>query len=318
MTAVPAATIKRDLADWQVTEMAASAFSGEGEHGCYFVEKQGLDTETVAQAVAAELGLPRAAVGYAGRKDRWGITRQWFSVQDPRTAWPDIDGTRCLQQSRHARKLRTGELAGNQFEITLRDCEGVDDTVVHRLGLGFANLYGPQRLGGDNVAQARQWLLERPHRRPRGKKRRAGPATSRGQQGWHLSVLRSYLFNQVVERRLAADTAHRVIEGDVLVNGFPSAPLWGRGRSQSVACAAEEEAAALAPHAPLCEALEFAGLQQARRQMYVRPQGFVAQKLADDCLKLCFTLPAGAYATSLLNAQVHITDARADALRRSA
>ena len=69
-------------------------------------------------------GVRPAEVGYAGRKDRVAIARRWFSVPelDPERALAlEGQGVRVLEAVRHPHKLRTGQLRGNRFELTLRE-----------------------------------------------------------------------------------------------------------------------------------------------------------------------------------------------------
>ena len=79
-----------------------------------------------------------------------------------------------------------------------------------------------------------------------------------------------------------------------------TAPLWGRGRSATTALAGELEAAALAPHAQLCEDLEYAGVRQQRRALVLRP-GNLSWTTSGQDLSLRFDLPPGCYATTLLS-----------------
>jgi len=154
---------------------------------------------------------------------------------------------------------------------------------------GAPNYFGPQRFGRDNLAAALAWLPERRRRR-----------LSRFRRGLYLSVLRSYLFNEVLAARVAHGTWRQRLPGDVCDrDGRPMGPLWGRGRSTTGARAAAVEAEALAPHAALCEALEHAGLRQDRRPLQLVPEALCWHREEEDLL-VDFRLPAGAYATVLL------------------
>ncbi len=258
----------------------------------------------LVQEVAQAFAVPRLDVGYAGRKDKLGITEQWLSVRTEADMWPDIEDTQCLSVTRHSKKLRIGELAGNNFKIVVRDTT-VDLDTFNGLRSGFPNAFGPQRVSATNVEQATDWLLTQrerivDRRRGRGKaKRRKGAA-----EGWHLSVLRSYLFNQILTARIAQQTGNTVgisiLDGDVLERGVPTAPLWGRGRSRSSSQAAQIETDALEPFAEICAALEYAGVSQGRRAMWVKPEQFQATEIAEGQIELSFFLPPGAYATAML------------------
>ena len=305
----PQAVVKQEFADWQVKEHLRTAFTGAGEHCYFFVEKQDRNTEDVAQALARAHGLPRVSVGYAGRKDKRGITQQWFSVATEKNEWPEVDGTRCLNVERHSHKLRIGDVWRNEFNITLRECQHISHELLLEANAGFANKYGIQRLSSDNVEQAERWLSKSLATRNDRKKRndRSGDV-SRGQKGWHLSVLRSLVFNKVADYRIESGQISKFVDGDVIVAGFPSAPLWGRGRSRTAREALEVEQAAIAPVKTVCEQLEFSGAQQGRRALYARPENLVVQETEDGLFTLSFQLPAGVYATSMLDSLMTIRE----------
>ena len=63
-------------------------------------------------------------VGYAGLKDRYAITRQWFSVYLPKGETPDLTQLqhpefKVLSQRRHVKKLRPGDL----LRMTRIECD---------------------------------------------------------------------------------------------------------------------------------------------------------------------------------------------------
>ena len=296
------AVIKARPEDWQVIEEGPTCLE-PGSHQRFFVEKTCLNTLDVVDALAGELQIEKFEVGYAGRKDKWGITQQWFSV--PRHCdWPDIAGTRCLTTSTSRKKLRVGELTGNRFVLTLREVSGLTLSDLTRLEHGFANKFGWQRTSEDNVEQAEKWLLSRRHRK-----------TSKRLQGWYLSVLRASLFNDVVDLRASYELMPDLVDGDFLMDGQPTAPLWGRGRSKSQRKALQIEQEALASRLDVCEALEFSGATQARRPMFVLPRSLSVSPGSDEgSIRLEFSLPPGSYATTILASIAQITEGTRDAV----
>lgn len=323
----PGVVIKQDLDDWIVHEDLGVNLTNSGEHAYFHIEKRGLNTADVARQLADCLGLRWSDVGFAGRKDKQGITRQWLSAPTNQQHWPvDNANIECLEIRRHTHKLRPGNHRGNYFQLRLRASSAADHEKIvecaERLGqTGFANLFGPQRVSPDNLAQAKAWLLAESQRSDQSDRSTAGGPRRRrsrrqkgqrrigsGKRGWHLSVLRSYLFNEVTRQRHAEYPPGRIMDGDVLCDGFPSAPLWGRGRSATRGPAALLEEGALANHAPLCDALEFTGLNQARRAMFVRAQEFSVSRETDaSCVLHCW-LPPGVYATAMLAASFQVHD----------
>ena len=307
-TRLPHAHIKRQPDDWRVYEQLDLDFSGSGEHAYFYVEKQRLNTADVAAALAQAVDVPRHFVGYAGLKDKHAITRQWFSVPFAEDRWPlEMVGTRCLEVRRHSKKLRRGQHAANRFEICLSGLVDVDDAQFDNLGRTFANFFGPQRTSEGNVSQARQWLTARQW----GSARPAKPRQARrrdDRSGWHLSVLRSMLFNKVLQQRILLANHAQMIDGDVEQQGMPTGPLWGRGRSATSGRAQEIERCALQDWTDTCEALEFAGLSHTRRKLVEQPHEYAIENISGEEILLRFALPPGVFATALLANSLKLVD----------
>ncbi len=290
------AVFKRTAEDFRVRETLVFKPSGRGEHLYLRLEKTDIATPFLADEIARGFGVAPVAVGYAGMKDRHSVAEQWFSVSTAKdaAAFPGIEGVRLLNATRHSRKLRKGQLADNRFDICLRDLGKGDwerrlqSLVAH----GAPNYFGPQRFGGNNLDAALAWLPKR--RRVR---------VSRFKQSLYLSVLRSYLFNEVLGTRVEAGSWNRPVFGEVLEEGAevatPTGPLWGRGRSAAVGTAAEIESGALFAHRGLLALLEHTGLTQGRRSLVLHATELAWQP-HEGGLKISFRLPPGGYATALL------------------
>jgi tRNA pseudouridine13 synthase len=299
--------------DFRVDERSGWRADGSGEHLLCHVEKRGENSAWVADRLARTLGIPERDVGWCGAKDRHAVTRQWFSLRDPRgTGWPDgaprtetgADGGhwRLLATERHGRKLRRGDHAGNAFELRLDvepDALPEPAIVAAHLERGVPNYFGPQRFGRENanLARALRWV-EGGRLPPRGNRR-----------GHLLSAARALIFNEVVAARVRAGRLDAVLDGDVLAaDGTATGPLWGRGRSAAEGAAASLEADALAPWRDWCVALEHVGLEQARRPLLLRP-AVLDVGLEAGRLRLAFELPPGAFATAIIAALGRFTDA---------
>ena len=324
-TAVPplaSASLRAVPEDFVVEEQMPFLLAGAGEHLWLKVRKRGFNTEQVAKQLARMAGVTRREVGYAGMKDRHAVAVQWFSLYLPGRADPDWsalpEGMTIVEGARHARKLKTGALSGNRFEIVLRDCRGDHAAVLRRCTVirtrGVPNYFGEQRFGhgGGNIAAARALFAG-------GNKR-----GDRKQNGIYLSAARSFLFNEVLAKRVQAGTWDLAMDGDAMIlNGtrsffvpacvddtirrrlaegdiHPSGPLWGRGELPARAAARALEQAVADEHADLARGLVRAGLDQERRALRVIPQDLQAEWLEDASLRLRFGLPAGSYATALL------------------
>ena len=295
------ATLKQENQDFQVTELPLALPGGEGEHIWLEIEKNGSNTAYVAQQLADAAGVEEKDVGYAGLKDRYAITRQWFSIYFPKGETPDLTGIqhpefRVLSQSRHVKKLRPGDLLGNRFRILLRDVDGdmarIEANLKAVAEYGVPNYFGAQRFGhdGGNVEQGRAMLAREIRVRNRKKK------------GIYLSAVRSFIFNEVLAGRIQQGLWGKPLEGDVLnETGLATGPLWGRGRVTTTDEAEVFESSVAARHSVLCDGLEHAGLNQERRALVAHPAEMSWEWPQSDQLMLTFSLPAGYYATSVLN-----------------
>jgi tRNA pseudouridine13 synthase len=306
------ATLKLLNDDFIVTEMPLQLPSGEGEHIWLDTEKNGANTAFVAQQLAEAAGVQERDVGYAGLKDRYAITRQWFSIYLPngkgKGETPDLTllqhpEFKVLSQSRHVKKLRRGDLQGNRFRIVLRDVTGDRDAIEASLKAvashGVPNYFGAQRFGhdGGNVEQGRAMLAREIRVRNPKKK------------GIYLSAVRSFVFNEVLALRIQQGLWGKTLPGDVMdEGGRPTGPLWGRGRVTATDQAQALENGVAERHATLCDGMEHAGLDQERRALVASPAEMSWEWPQANQLVLTFSLPAGNYATSVLNEILRTTE----------
>ncbi|WP_349744511.1 tRNA pseudouridine(13) synthase TruD [Roseateles cavernae] len=309
------ATLKFLNEDFIVTELPLQLPSGAGEHLWLDIEKNGANTAFVAKALAEAAGVQEWDVGYAGLKDRYAITRQWFSIYLPngkgKGETPDLTllqhpEFKVLSQSRHVKKLRPGDLQGNRFRIVLREVSGdpnaiqaIEANLQAAAARGVPNYFGAQRFGhdGGNIEQGRAMLAREIRVRNPKKK------------GLYLSALRSFVFNEVLALRIQQGLWGQTLPGDVMDEaGLPTGPLWGRGRVITTDQAQALEMGVAERHAGLCNGMEHAGLDQERRALVARPVDLSWEWPQADQLLLTFSLPAGTYATSVLNEILHTTE----------
>lgn len=315
--------IKADPDDFVVDEILRFPLRHEGEHSYLRIEKIGENTEHVARLLAGFADIPRLHVGYAGLKDRQARTRQWFSLSlagKVEPAWAEFPTItiRIIETTRHPSKLRRGDLAGNRFQITVREVTGPREAIEERLDLisrcGVPNYYGPQRFGraGGNLEMARELFLG------------SREVRSRHHRGLYLSAARSHLFNRILARRVECGIWNRPVPGDVLMAGpddrptrhwpaadeldrlmssaalHPAGTLWGRGRSWTSGQALALEQDALKDCRWLCDGLEAVGMERAMRPLRAAVKDLAWQFPKSSTLELRFMLPPGAYATSVL------------------
>ena len=312
-----------------VEELPAYLPAGEGPHTFVWIEKRGLTTLDAVGRLARALGVQARDVGYAGMKDRNATTRQWLSVpaiEPSLAAAVELDGLRVLEARCHRNKLRVGHLRGNRFEVVLceigaGEIDGLRAQLAQIAHSGLPNRYGRQRFGsaGDNLQVGLEIL--RGTRRERDFRRRK----------LLLSAVQSAVFNRVLDLRAGSGGLCLVRLGDVLQKTetggsfvceeperdqarvdagelVPTAPLPGsRGMEPpagSPARALEDQAVVDVGLGPTELAQAGRDLPGARRPV-VTPVTLGEPPIQEDVnttARLRFSLPAGSYATVLLEA----------------
>lgn len=300
--------------DFCVDENLGFDLTGSGEHVYLHVEKRGDNTAWLARQIARLADVQPMDVGYAGLKDRHGITRQWFSVYFPKgeePQWNELnsDTVSLLAVTRHNKKLRRGSHANNKFRIRLHQLSGDISSLQQRLALiakqGVPNYFGEQRFGhdGNNLHEAQRLLVE------------GGKIKNRQKRGLILSAARSYLFNSVLSARVQNATWQVLLDGEPCVettqnrdasNGS-TGPLWGRGRPLSEGECLALETQILSPLESWRDGLEHVGLSQERRLLSLVPENFCSN-VEHDSLEVSFSLPPGTYATAILRELLVLKD----------
>lgn len=319
--------------DFQVDEIPLMTPKGEGEHIYLHIKKREVNTHWVARLLAEKFGVKEHDVSYAGQKDRYAVTTQWFSIYAPKIEielekrpFPDED-IEILVQTRHSKKLRRGDLIGNRFNIVLRDIKTADDSAdlqasdlqqaiednLQKIKLnGVPNYFGLQRFGrgGGNMDQALAMLTGQRREKNRQKK------------SMYLSAARSYIFNEVLSARIEQDLWGKPLAGDIDTSANETqdtnkatAPMWGRGRlnSQTEALALEQKISE--PLQDLCNGMEHAGLNQERREIVSSIENlqwkWLTEGSSEDssaALNISFALASGHYATSVLQEFIQVTE----------
>jgi len=322
--------IRMSNSDFFVDEILGFLPDGEGNHVLLHIEKKATNTEWLVQQLIRFVGVKGVDIGYAGKKDRHAHTKQWFSIHMSGVTEPDwdqfnTDEYKILAVHRHRKKLRPGCLQGNRFELVIRNLD-VDWTLLEaRLEeikySGVPNYFGEQRFGYNNLESAKKWLT--------GHKRKI----KKTQQNIYISVLRSYMFNCLLDYRVREKNWNQVLEGDVMMlsgshscflaeshdtllqqrlneqDVAPTGPLCGLGESLVDGEVKALEQAVLAPCQDWIDALVVKKVKQRRRSLILFLSDMAWQFEQDRaCMKLSFTLPGGSYATVVLRELIEYTD----------
>ncbi len=327
------ANIRTLADDFQVDEEPPCLPSGEGEHIWLQIRKREMTTADAARLLSKVSGLHPRHISFAGQKDRNAVTTQWFSVHFPGKQDIDFssiwnDNFECLYKKRHDRKLKRGGLKGNAFKLVLRQCQGDKQAVTQRLQEiatgGVPDYFGEQRFGrgGSNLKLFDQLLSGRI---PRGREKKA----------MLISSARSWLFNQVLARRVKDATWNQILPGEAVVLAgcrslfsaeivdetirqrvvkadiHPSGPLPGDDGFEVLNDALLLEQSVLNEYSDLIEALCKQRVKGARRPLRIVPEDLDWQWQDDETLMLSFKLSPGAYATAVIRELAAYKDLRA-------
>jgi len=313
-----------------VEEIPLYEASGEGQHLYVNITKEGLNTRDVELGLAKVFGISPRDVGIAGMKDKHARTTQTLSVSVGYVdeAFIQAVPARIAEQlpvtvnwaKLHKNKLKRGHLLGNRFAVTITNLAVPPEEALTRAQAiialleeqGLPNFYGPQRMGhaGANVQRGMQMLQNKQF------------VQDRWLRKLLLASVQSHLCNRYLTRRildgnydtlLLGDVAKKVETGglfevaDVEVENPRytaqeisfTAPIYGPDMWGATGPSGDLEAEVLAEGGFTIEQMAKARLSGTRRMGRLRLTD-LAVETSDDGLVVRFSLPKGAFATTLL------------------
>jgi tRNA pseudouridine13 synthase len=320
--------------DFLVEEIPLYAPSGEGQHLYVCLTKRALTTKEVERSLQRLFDLPRGAVGFAGMKDKHAVTTQTFSLnvghQAPHFAEEaakrieDALPVQVAWTKFHGNKLKAGHLLGNRFTITVREVAVPAGEALARAEAvraliqahGLPNYFGPQRFGtgGANVEKGRALLLGKRYVKDKWLRR------------FLISAYQSFLCNCYLAARVERQAFDILLDGDIAkkvdtggifeVDNLVveqqryaaqeisfTAPMFGAKMRT-----AQREAGALEDEIRAASGVEKDRWRKARidgtrrlGRMLVPDLTVQASGDGDEAaLSICFTLPKGSFATTVL------------------
>ena len=129
-----------------------------GEFTIATVTSRNWETNRLVRIMARSIGMSRERIGFAGTKDKRAVTTQIMSFKCPPEDLSKIDlkDVEISGAYRGARAIQIGDLFGNDFTITVKDCtvdmQTAKDIVTEDIDLikktgGYPNYFGVQRFG---------------------------------------------------------------------------------------------------------------------------------------------------------------------------
>lgn len=242
--------LKLEPQDFRVIEDLDIEMSGDGEHLWLFVEKQNLTTDIVRHVLSKVFLVAGDQVSAAGKKDRHGITRQWYSIRLPGTApaqskvaakalaeyleaTPLYDGEllEIVETSVHNKKCQVGCHRGNFFEINAFFSKELSSLLQKK------DLLCPEdetKLS-EQLLNIQQNFIENGFANYFGEQRFGGvdcltdieaklsqvhkktrPGRLKPKDAWAFSQVRSFLFNEVLRQRQALGSWRKPQIGDLM------------------------------------------------------------------------------------------------------
>jgi len=119
----------------------------------FLMEKRELDTFDAIKIISKELKIPLPKIGFAGLKDKHGITRQYISIPvEQHIENKDMRNIKLEFVGYHNKRIETGDLKGNKFTITVRNIQKGDTPGIYSRAetiqnIGVPNYFDSQRFG---------------------------------------------------------------------------------------------------------------------------------------------------------------------------
>lgn len=150
--------IKQTPEDFVVKEVFCKQKKGEEEKGIYVwftLKKRNWDLFRALKVMSNKLGVSVKRFGYAGVKDKRGITYQRVSVWNvpaERLKGLKIKDIELSYFEEAKERINLGDLRANKFEIVIRDVDDKEKNKIEKnLEIvkkeGFINYFGGQRFG---------------------------------------------------------------------------------------------------------------------------------------------------------------------------
>jgi tRNA pseudouridine13 synthase len=186
--------------DFVVNEIPLYEFSGCGEHLILHVRKKDLTTWAMLRILSEVCGAKIRDFGYAGLKDKDGMTTQYISIhKNYANAFENFShpNIKILDMNYHNNKIKIGHLKGNRFFVRFKKVlpqDALKFSLACKMAAkeGYPNYFGYQRFGksADNFELGKAIL--------NGTKKERNPTL----KNFLISAYQSELFNRWLAKRV--------------------------------------------------------------------------------------------------------------------
>lgn len=144
--------------DFLVEEAISLVPEKRGAYGLYLLEKRGWNTLDVLRRISRFAHLPLEAIAYGGRKDRYGLTRQYITIKGRSDIALKERGFSLKPAGFLDRPMGPDLIALNKFRVAVRDLNREQIKAAMQRGelaarLGYPNYFDDQRFGSFDARQ---------------------------------------------------------------------------------------------------------------------------------------------------------------------
>lgn len=157
--------LKQIPEDFIVKEILDEEATGEGDYLWFTLKKRDWELNKLLSILKKKLGVSKKRLSYAGTKDKKAVTEQTISIwkvdkEDlKKINIKDVEFSNFRKKSKH---IKSGDLKGNWFKITVRNLDNIDENKIEKIKKGFLNLFDEQRFGLRNVTHiVGKYIVER-------------------------------------------------------------------------------------------------------------------------------------------------------------
>ncbi|PIN75079.1 tRNA pseudouridine(13) synthase TruD [Candidatus Woesearchaeota archaeon CG10_big_fil_rev_8_21_14_0_10_37_12] len=139
--------------DFIVEEIPSKELKSSGKFAVYKLSKVNMTTFAAEKVLARHCNVKFNKIGFAGLKDTHARTTQYFSVETNKPECGTFKEQNVISQivGFFDEKIRTGDLAGNKFIITVRELSEKDVKIAKKnlsfVKAGVPNYFDSQRFG---------------------------------------------------------------------------------------------------------------------------------------------------------------------------